>query len=389
METLSAEETQAAVALSEEDGLVASGDCGENLTWTLDQEGLLTISGSGDMINMSYGTAPWSDYQSQILSVEVEPGVTSIGAYAFYSLYALASITLPEGLVSIGDYAFYFCMKLTGIHIPTTVTGIGSSAFAYTTSLAEISVAEGNRAYACVDGILYTKDMTTLLLAPADISGTVTIPEGITTIGPAAFCQRSELTEVVLPSTLTTLGQDCFSGCSISNFTIPASVTSIAIGGVPPYPDSIVVESGNTAYRCVDNCLIEIASKTLLLGYGNCIIPADGSVAHIAEKAFYSSKLTSIVIPEGVTTIGSSAFSYSSRLTTITLPVSLATIEYSAFNGASNLTTVRYAGTQAQWNAISIRSGNTALTNADIHFLGRKPAPPLPAAPAAPRSAGP
>lgn len=327
VETLSAEETQAAVALSEEDGLVASGDCGENLTWTLDQEGLLTISGSGDMINMSYGTAPWSDYQSQILSVVVEPGVTSIGAYAFYSLYALASITLPEGLVSIGDYAFYFCMKLAGIHIPATVTGIGSSVFAYTTSLTEISVAEGNRAYTCVDGILYTKDMTTLLLAPADISGTVTIPEG---------------------------------------------VTSIAIGGVPPYPDSIVVESGNAAYRCVDNCLIEIASKTLLLGYGNCIIPADGSVAHIAEKAFYSSKLTSIVIPEGVTTIGSSAFSYSSRLTTITLPVSLATIEYSAFNGASNLTTVRYAGTQAQWNAISIHSGNTALTNADIHFLGEE-----------------
>lgn len=115
------------------------------------------------MINMSYGTAPWNDYQSQILSVVVEPGVTSIGAYAFYSLYALASITLPESLVSIGDYAFYFCMKLTGIHIPATVTGIGSSAFAYTTSLAEVSVAEGNHTYTCMDGILYTKDMTTLL----------------------------------------------------------------------------------------------------------------------------------------------------------------------------------------------------------------------------------
>ena len=85
-----------------------SGACGVNLTWTLSEDGVLTVSGAGDMYNYTYDTpAPWEARKNSITAVVVESGVTSIGDYAFYFCRGVTSVTLPDGLQTIGQSGFY------------------------------------------------------------------------------------------------------------------------------------------------------------------------------------------------------------------------------------------------------------------------------------------
>ena len=125
--------------------VVASGTCGaegngSNLTWTLDSEGVLTISGSGDMYN--YGSsdfsAPWDGSRSRVKSVVIADGVTSIGEYAFFYCESLTSVTIPDSVTSIGKYAFFCCTSLTSVTIPDGVTSIGWRAFSNCTSLTDV-----------------------------------------------------------------------------------------------------------------------------------------------------------------------------------------------------------------------------------------------------------
>ena len=118
------------------DEATASGTCGDNLTWTL-QDGVLNISGTGDMedylshrFNGKYiTTAPWGEYYDTIKSVVIEAGVTSIGDEAFYNCSSLASMTIPDSVTSIGEYAFYGCSSLESVTIPDSVTSIEEYAF--------------------------------------------------------------------------------------------------------------------------------------------------------------------------------------------------------------------------------------------------------------------
>ena len=116
-----------------------SGTCGDHLTWTLDSDGVLTISGTGSMKNFS-GTnyIPWYDYRSDITSIVIKDGATSIGQYAFRDCSSLTSVTIPDSVTSIGYYAFYNCTNLTSITIPDSVTSIGEYAFYYCSSLTDV-----------------------------------------------------------------------------------------------------------------------------------------------------------------------------------------------------------------------------------------------------------
>ena len=107
-----------------------SGTCGDNLTWTLDDNGTLTISGTGEMKNYSGNlnqSAPWHSNIKSIKSVVIEKGVTNIGDYAFSWCNSLTSITIPKNVTSIGKSAFSKCSSLTSITIPNRVTSIGGS----------------------------------------------------------------------------------------------------------------------------------------------------------------------------------------------------------------------------------------------------------------------
>ena len=118
--------------------IVASGTSGEkgnNLTWILDDEGVLTISGTGAMANWNWEGSPWYANKDKIESVVIEDGVTSIGNYAFFSCASLKNITLPNSVTSIGDGAFLSCKSLISITLPNSVTSIGVYAFSECNSL--------------------------------------------------------------------------------------------------------------------------------------------------------------------------------------------------------------------------------------------------------------
>ena len=163
--------------------VVTSGTCGaegngSNLTWTLDSEGLLTISGTGAMKDYAFysNKAPWS-YQ-EIRSAVIDNGVTSIGDYAFCHCDYLASVIIPNSVTSIGDSAFVYS-SLTSVTIPSSVTSIGGSAFQRCSSLTS-----------------------------------VTIPDSVTSIGDHAFYDCTSLTSVTIPNSVTSIGGYAFRKCT-------------------------------------------------------------------------------------------------------------------------------------------------------------------------------
>ena len=256
----------------------SSGNCGDNgsnVTWSLDDDGTLTISGSGKIEDCrSDIDQPWYSNRSDITSVVIEPGVTSIGSQAFYECSNLTSITIPSGLtsigeqafgnctgltsitipsgfISIGDYAFWNCTGLTSITIqngvtsigtgafwnctgltsitiPSSVTSIGVNVFYNCTGLTDITVDSSNPSYCSESGVLFNKDKTTLIYYPLGKNGSYTIPDGVTAIGDYAFYYCSGLTSVTIPSSVTSIGESAFRHCTgLTSITIPNSVTSI------------------------------------------------------------------------------------------------------------------------------------------------------------------
>ena len=166
-----------------------SGTCGENLTWTLDSEGTLTISGTGAMTDYSNDSkAPWFNSCSSIKSAIIESGVTSIGNYAFSGCSSLKSVTIPDRVTSIGTGVFGGCSSLTSVTIPNSVTSISENAFRYCDSLTS-----------------------------------VTIPHGVTSIGDYAFCDCTNLTSITIPESVTSIGYSAFSSCE--------NLTDVYFGG--------------------------------------------------------------------------------------------------------------------------------------------------------------
>lgn len=186
---------------------IANGTCGDNVTWSLSDEGVLTISGSGSMRNASdqyidgirvtdntYGT-----YYTSIKSVVVNFGVTSIGGCAFYGCSSLTSITIPSSVKSIGYCAFYYCSGLTSITIPSSVTSIEGYAFYGCSSLP----VENNIRYA-----------DTYLVGAIDKTlSSYNIKEGTKFIGTSAFDGCKNLTSITIPSSVTSIENYAFSGC--------------------------------------------------------------------------------------------------------------------------------------------------------------------------------
>ena len=283
-----------------------SGTCGANLTWELTNEGELIIEGTGEMTS-----CPWDgNYESEIKTVIIGEGVTSIRNFAFEDCSSLTTVIIPENsqLTSIGGAAFSGCSSLPSINIPEGVTSIGSSAFYECSSLTTVIIPENSQLTSI--GSSAFEDCSSLTA--------INIPEGVTSIGNWAFEDCSSLTSITIPESVTSIGHVAFSGCG--NLT------------------SIIVEEGNLVYDSRNNCnaIIETETNKLIRGCQSTIIPE--SVTSIGDRAFSScSSLTAITIPNSVTSIEYYAFEDCSSLTAITIPKSVTSIDGSAFYGCNNL----------------------------------------------------
>ncbi len=159
--------------------IVASGECGaqgDNLTWTLDNEGTLTISGEGEMKNWQYDGSPWHG-SHEIKNIVIEDKITNIGDFAFDYCRSIISVIIPNSVKYIGNRAFSACENLTSITLPDSITSIGIDAFSYCYALTSI-----------------------------------TIPNSVTIIEGRAFCDCKNLASITIPYTITSIGGDVFFG---------------------------------------------------------------------------------------------------------------------------------------------------------------------------------
>ena len=154
---------------------------------------------------------------SNLTSINIPESVTSIGAQAFENCSNLTSINIPESVTLIGYFAFRDCSSLTSITIPESVTEIGNYAFLYCSSLKEFIVDDSNRYYTSKDGVLFSKDITTLITYPNAKASVYEIPESVTSIVDWAFSGCSDLTSITIPESVTSIGNYAFLYCSYLN----------------------------------------------------------------------------------------------------------------------------------------------------------------------------
>ncbi len=351
---------------------VASGKCGSNVSWTLNSDGLLTISGTGAMEDYQFN-APWLDHCNAIKNVNIKGGVTRIGKDAFNGCFSLTSVVIPSSVTSIGDNAFSECYNLISINIPNGVTRIGDYTFSGCDSLTSISIPAsvtsiGNSAFAdCLSltGLKLPDKVTSI--GDSAFSGcssltNINIPNGVTSIGLCVFNGCASLTSINIPASVTSIGDTAFADCrSLTSINIPASVTSI---------------EGFAFSGCSSLTNVNIPNGVTSIGaytFSNCAsltsIHIPDSVTSIGGQAFsHCSKLSALVLPANVTSIGDNAFWYCENLSRITIPDKVTSIGESAFHNCSSLDAVYYYGSEEQWEKISILDGNEALTDTKIHY---------------------
>lgn len=200
--------------------IIVSGVVGEDITWTLSNTGVLTISGSGDVS----GRPGWWSYRGLVKSVIVEEGVTSVGAIAFGWMENLKEVSLPNTIASIEYSTFLSCTALTKLDIPDSVVSIGEAAFA-STGLTSIDIPDN------VAALEYSAFRSCYDLVEVDL------PENLVTIGESVFSNCVSIEEIELPVSLEEIGGNAFNGC--------VALSDVYYDGTLSQWNSISIASGN------------------------------------------------------------------------------------------------------------------------------------------------
>ena len=344
-----------------------SGTCGEDLTWSLDDKGVLTISGTGNMEDYTLlSKAPWSDHAQDITSIVVKDGVTSIGDNAFINCNKVEQVSLSNDVETIGDYSFSGCTSLTDITLPNGLKTVPNGAFALCTGLK-----------------------------------TVTVPKSVTEVGTLAFSSCTSLSDVYYDSTkedwdniTIATGNDSLTSANIhyngsSTDTVVDSGTCgedltwslddkgvLTISGTGNMEDYTLLSKAPWSDHAQDITSIVVKDGVTSIGdnaFINCNkveqVSLSNDVETIGDYSFSGcTSLTDITLPNGLKTVPNGAFALCTGLKTVTVPKSVTEVGILAFEGCTSLTDVYYGSTKQDWESINISTGNDSLTSANIHY---------------------
>ena len=415
--------------------VVASGSAGENLTWTLDNQGTLIISGTGTIKNctcqsgnsMCGATMPWRTMAADIVKVILEEGITTVCQNAFSKCINLEKVIMPSTVTLVGysissgngivfdKGAFTDCEKLTsagpvgsGCDYEFAWTDeIPAGAFAVMTALEKITLPE---TISIIDFQAFYKSTANIKCAGPLGSGadleyawkssfpegafwgftglkTIVFPENISAIAANTFLGCSGLTELTLPDTITSIGHGAFSGCAgLTKITLPKNLELIgdwAFNGCSSLKTLELPETlkriGDTAFSGSALESISIPKNVTAIGssaFSGCsslkTIILPKNVNEVGSSVFYHcNSLEQVEIQASLTTIPQSSFNSCNQLKSVFIPMTVTAIESYAFNGCSNLTEVVFEGTFAQWEKITKGTYNEPLENAKIQCMGR------------------
>lgn len=315
------------------------------LSWTYDT-GTLTLSGKGDMpeFNWLY-EPPWKGLKSNIKTVVVKEGVTSISDEAFKEAN-LTTLTLPVGLRRIGNSAFTSCGNLTAVKFQTGLIEIGDNAFSSCSKLTTVTLPAG------------LKEIGDKAFNACKALTSINFPTGVSRIGNDAFSSCSKLTTIMLPAGLKKLGGGSFAYCwELTSVSIPADVDTV---GDCPFIStklaSVSVEKGNTNYVSINGVLLDRSKKSLIqypAGSSNKVYVLPPEVTRIGYCAFYGAhNLVSVTLPAGLKEIGGWSFMYCG-MPSITIPSMVEKLGNAPFSLCKNL------------SQIIVESGNTHYTSVD------------------------
>lgn len=321
----------------------AGGSCGDNAFWSLDaSNGLLEVTGTGDMADFTASGAPWYSERDSVKAVSVADEITSVGNNAFYDCSNLADVALPDGLTEIGSNAFRDCEKLDAITLPSALEVIGSRAFYYSglkTAVIPASVISiGADAFGwCAylesfevdalnanysndeNGVLFNKNKTEIIKYPCNNScASYAIPETVISVFENAFENCCCLKNIYIPDSVASL-ESAFYNCGIESFFVSA-------------------DNANYSNDANGALLNKNQSQLVLYPAGNAseeyIIPS--TVTEIAAGAFHNAdNLKVIAVPDGVEAIEDGAFFMCAALEYVHIPASVESIgAYAVADGA-------------------------------------------------------
>lgn len=340
-----------------------------NLTWTLYEDGVIVVSGSGIMPDDEFDLPlPWWEYYLSITKVFVEENITTIGKSAFSHYPILAEVVIPNSVTSIGKGAFNFndslktvsmgnsvkiigvdafynCSELANITLPKTVESIGKEAFNSCEKLKSIDVDAENQHFTSIDGVLYDKALTQLLTYPGGKTGECVLPETLTSIADYGFARCQGITTVNIPATVTKIGEFAFSKSKVTEINFSNNIATIGI----------------FAFEFTPN-LKTITFPTSLTGMGRGVFGASGveyatlsvSATEISKYAFeLCSNLTAVAMSDAIKIINDEAFNKCANLTYLLIdndnPPTLSGNPFSGTTDKSQITLYVPAGMESNY----------------------------------------
>ncbi len=293
----------------------ASGTCGAKATWTLDADGVLTISGEGDMQSYNWNQAPWLGQRNNITKIVIEEGITRIGTAAFHAS-SVKEVEIAASVKYINYAAFYQCTSLTDINIidteetPSQLSLLGQQCFSGCNALEEVTIPGNitqidNQAFESCAALKH-----------------VTLSEGIKYVGAYMFRYCKALETVELPDSVTTIRSEAFNGTALSGIKFPSNITELQYAAF---------------YNCDSLTEVEIPETVKTVGtqlFDNCSNLVKGNIptswTSIPNQIYRDTKLAEIEIHDGITSIGNEAFK-NTQLTEVTIPDSVTSFGDGAF----------------------------------------------------------